>query len=126
MLSPKLLPPRSRITARALLKVPLIPDPGWPEWFKIAGVPNASPRFFATRFPNYELEAQAAVNGVGAVLLSPVLYGELVAQKALLAPFASAVDSGDAYWLLWTKECADSHFVRWIKAQFSADSGRRG
>ena len=124
MLSPKLLPPRSRITARMLLKLPLIPDPGWSEWFKIAGVPNANPRFFATRFPNYELEAQAAVNGVGAVLLSPVLYGELVAQKALLAPFDCTVDLGDAYWLLCSKECGDSHFVRWIKAQFSAGQPR--
>jgi LysR family glycine cleavage system transcriptional activator len=118
MISPKLIPKRGRFTARKLLQVPLIPAPQWPEWFKAAGVPSANPRYFATRLPNYELEAQAAVSGVGAALLSPVLYAELIAQGALLAPFPWTVECRNSYWLLWTKESSGSHFVNWLRSQF--------
>jgi LysR family glycine cleavage system transcriptional activator len=62
------------MTVRKLLQVPLIPDPRWSEWFRLAGVPKAKPQFVAARFPNYELEAQAAMQGMGAALLSPVLF----------------------------------------------------
>lgn len=122
MLSPKWAPRGTRLTARALLKIPLIPDPRWPDWFKLAGLPKAKPQFIGTRFPNYELETQAAVRGIGAALLSPVLLAELRAQGALLAPFPWVVEGPGSYWLLWTKETSDSHFVRWIKAQFGIDS----
>jgi LysR family transcriptional regulator, glycine cleavage system transcriptional activator len=118
MISPKLLPPVRRLTARALLKVPLIPDPHWSEWFRVAGIRNAKPRFFATRFPNFELEAQAAVKGIGAALLSPVLYAELTTQGSLVAPFPWLVENRGGYWLLATKEFSGSHFVRWMKSQF--------
>jgi LysR family transcriptional regulator, glycine cleavage system transcriptional activator len=118
MISPRLLPKRGRLTARRLLSVPLIPAPQWTEWFRLAGVRNARPRFFATRLPNYELEAQAAVSGVGAALLSPVLYAELIAQGALVAPFPWTVQCPSSYWLLWTGESSRSHFVSWLGAQF--------
>lgn len=122
MVSPKWAPRNSRLTVRKLLKIPLIPDPRWSEWFKIAGLPNAKPEFVATRFPNYELEAQAAVQGTGAALLSPVLFGELKAQGALIAPFSWVVKGPSSYWLLWTKESSESHFVRWVKSQFGNEA----
>jgi LysR family glycine cleavage system transcriptional activator len=118
MLSPKLKPAGKRLTVRSLLNLPLIPDPGWTEWFKLAGVPDAKPHFVATRFPNYELEAQAAVQGIGVALLSPLLFAELVAQGALIAPFARSVAGPNSYWLLWTPESRDSHFVNWVRSQF--------
>jgi LysR family transcriptional regulator, glycine cleavage system transcriptional activator len=119
MISPKQLP-KSGLTVRKLLSVPLIPSPQWSEWFRVAGVPGASPRYFATRLPNYELEAQAAVSGVGAALLSPVLYAELITQGALVAPFPWTVECASSYWLLWTRESSGSHFVSWLRAQFGA------
>jgi LysR family transcriptional regulator, glycine cleavage system transcriptional activator len=118
MLSPKLAPAEARLTVQKLLRIPLIPDPRWPEWFRLAGVPNAKPKFVATRFPNYELEAHAALEGIGAALLSPVLFAQLTAQGALVAPFRQAVQGPNSYWLLWTEESASSHFVSWMKAQF--------
>jgi LysR family transcriptional regulator, glycine cleavage system transcriptional activator len=118
MLSPKWAPPGSRMTVRKLLRIPLIPDPRWSEWFALAGVPNAKPTFVAARFPNYELEAQAALQGIGAALLSPVLFAQFTAQGALVAPFACAVEGPNSYWLLWTQESADTHFVGWMKSQF--------
>ena len=116
MLSPKWSP--RRLTVKTLLEMPLIPDPGWSEWFKLAGVANAKPTFVATRYPNYELEAQAAVQGIGAALLSPMLFADLLAQGALTAPFRWVLDGRSDYWLLWVDEAAESHFVRWMKSQF--------
>jgi LysR family glycine cleavage system transcriptional activator len=122
MLSPKWMPGAKRLTVSALLKIPLIPDPRWPDWFKLAGMPRAKPRFAATRFPNYELETQAAMRGLGAALLSPVLFAEPRAQGALVAPFPWVVEGPGSYWLLWTKETSDSQFVRWMKSQFGIET----
>jgi len=125
MLSPRWVAPGSRFTARKLLRIPLIPDPRWAQWFALAGVPNAKPTFVAARFPNYELEAQAALQGIGAALLSPVLFAQFTAQGALVAPFPCAVDGPNSYWLLWTKESAHTHFVSWMKSQFGISAGSR-
>jgi LysR family transcriptional regulator, glycine cleavage system transcriptional activator len=121
MLSPRSAP--GRLTARRLLELPLIPDPGWPEWFRLAGIPNAKPTFVATRYANYELEAQAAAQGIGAALLSRVLFADLVAQGILTAPFSVTLGGPSSYWLLWADECAECHFVRWIKSQFGIGTG---
>jgi LysR family glycine cleavage system transcriptional activator len=118
MLSPKWAPPGSRMTVKKLLRVPLIPDSRWAAWFKLAGVPNARPQFVAARFPNYELEAQAAVQGIGAALLPPDLFRQFIAQGTLVAPFALRVEGPSSYWMLWTKECANAHFLGWMKSQF--------
>jgi LysR family glycine cleavage system transcriptional activator len=118
MLSPKWAPPTGRMTVKKLLRVPLIPDSRWVEWFKLAGVPTATPKFVAARFPNYELEAQAAVQGIGAALLSPDLFAQFIAQGALVAPFSSRVQGPNSYWMLWTKQSAEAHFLSWMKSQF--------
>jgi LysR family glycine cleavage system transcriptional activator len=116
MFSPKRA--SGRLTVKKLLQMPLIPDPGWSAWFKLAGIANAKPRFVATRFPNYELEAQAAVQGIGAALLSPMLFADLRAQGVLIAPFSWMLDGPAGYWLLWGDESSECHFVKWMKSQF--------
>jgi LysR family transcriptional regulator, glycine cleavage system transcriptional activator len=118
MLSPRWAPAGSRMTVKKLLRVPLIPDSRWPEWFKLVGVPNAKPKFVAARFPNYELEAQAAVQGLGAALLSPDLFADFITRGERVAPFSSKVEGPNCYWMLWTKQCADAHFLSWMKSQF--------
>jgi len=119
MLSPKSAP--KRLTARKLLSVPLIPDPGWAEWFTLAGIPGAQPTFAATRYPNYELEAQAAAQGIGAALLSPLLFADFVGSGVLIAPFSLALEGRRGYWLLWAEGSGESHFVRWMKTQFGIE-----
>jgi LysR family glycine cleavage system transcriptional activator len=119
MLSPKWVPPNTRMTVKKLLRIPLIPDSRWAAWFKLAGVPNAKPHFVAARFPNYELEAQAAIEGIGAALLSPQLFSQFTAQGLLVAPFSMTIEGPNSYWLLWTPESANSHFLAWIKSQFT-------
>jgi LysR family transcriptional regulator, glycine cleavage system transcriptional activator len=125
MLSRKWLARTRRFTARGLLKVPLIPDPRWPAWFKLAGVADAAPLYVGTRFPNYELESQAAARGIGAALLSPVLFGELCSQGTLVAPFPWVVEGPGSYWLLWASDAPEPHFVSWMKAQFAPADVRR-
>ncbi len=120
MFSPKLVPGTRPLTVRALVKIPLIPDPRWPAWFKAAGMPAAKPRFVPTRFSNYELETQAVIRGVGAALLSPALCEELIRQGAVIAPFPWVVEGPASYWLLWAKEASQSHFIRWMKSEFDA------
>jgi LysR family transcriptional regulator, glycine cleavage system transcriptional activator len=119
MLSPKLIAPGTRMTPKQLLRVPLIPDSRWATWFKLAGLPTAKPRFVAARFPNYVLEAQAAVEGIGAALLSPQLFSQFTAQGTLIAPFSLSVEGPSSYWLLWTPESANANFLAWMKAQFA-------
>lgn len=119
MLSPTLWPSGSRLTAQSFAKLPLIPDRGWSEWLALAGLGKMQPKFVTTRLPNHELEAQAAVNGVGVALLSPELFKGLIEEGLLIAPFSQSIAGAESYWLLWTKEAAESHFVRWMKAQFS-------
>src|ERR1700722_11680877 len=126
MLSPKWAPPGSRMTVKKLLRVPLIPDSRWAEWFKLAGVANAKPKFVAARFPNYELEALAAVQGIGAALLSPTLFSDLCVQGVLTAPFRCMLEGPGGYWLLWGEESADCHFVRWMKSQFGVGAESAG
>ncbi len=119
MLSPKWASPNTRMSVKKLLRVPLIPDPRWATWFKLAGAPNAKPHFIAARFPNYELEAQAAVQGIGAALLSPTLFTQFTTEGTLVAPFSVTVEGPSSYWLLWTQEHADAHFLTWMKSQFA-------
>lgn len=118
MLHPKWISDGRPLTVRKLSKLPLIPDPRWPAWFKLAGMAHAKPQFVATRFPNYELEAQAAMQGIGVALLSPVLFAELTTRGALVAPFPWSVEGPNSYWLLWTQEASENHFVHWMRTQF--------
>ncbi|MDR7272989.1 LysR family glycine cleavage system transcriptional activator [Pelomonas saccharophila] len=117
MLSPRLGRPA---TVDELLALPLIPDPRWPAWLQAAGRPDAQPSFVSTRFPNYELEARAAVQGLGVALLSPRLFADLCERGELVAPFAGiVVDGPDSYWLLSPLDAPEPHFVQWLKAQFA-------
>jgi len=58
------------------------------------------------------------VQGVGAALLSPMLFSDLRAQGALIAPFPWMIDGPGSYWLLWGEELSECHFIKWMKLQF--------
>lgn len=119
LISPRLLGNRRAFAIDDLLRTPLVPDSRWSAWFQCSGHPCVVPRFVATRFATYELEAQAAVQGIGAALLSPVMYADLCQQGVLFAPFSQTVDRAESYWLLWEGNRREPHFVHWIKEQFA-------
>ena len=115
MLSPALAPAGRTLTVADLLDLPLIPDPRWTAWFHLAGLEDAKPNFIATRFPDYLLEAQAAIQGLGVALLSPTLFGGLCDDGSLMAPFAQVVEGPASYWLLWSQAAPEPDFVRWMR-----------
>jgi LysR family transcriptional regulator, glycine cleavage system transcriptional activator len=119
MLNPRLLAGEA-CTVDTLLALPLIPDPRWLAWFEAVGRPDARPGFVATRLPNYELEARAAVQGLGVALLSPQLFADLCERGELVAPFDAVVEGPDSYWLLAPADAPASHFEQWLQAQFGA------
>jgi LysR family glycine cleavage system transcriptional activator len=117
MLSPLLMRRRTTLSPRQLLKFPLIPDSRWTRWFQGAGLADAKPTFCRTRFATYELEAMAAIKGMGVALLSPFLYGDLQIAGTLLAPFDYTVEGPNRYWAVWRKGAPAPHFVRWMQRE---------
>ena len=55
-----------------------------------------------------------AVQGIGAALLSPFIYADLVEQRALVVIGDVAVDGPDSYWVLW-HDGAATGFVTWLQ-----------
>lgn len=117
MLSPALLDGEEQLSLERLLELPLLSDSRWSRWFARAGKANATPRFATTRFPTYELEALAAVEGVGVALLSPVLFGDLCRTGTLIAPFRTVVEGPNRYWAIWAPDLPPPHLVQWLTRQ---------
>lgn len=97
MLAPSLLRGRILDSARALADFELLPHPDWDRWFAAVGCGTPPGRRFATvDYPTHELDANAAVAGLGVALLSPSLFRPLLTSGQLVAPF-SCVLSGPAW-----------------------------
>jgi len=130
MLSPALIDNAIPMSPERLLALPLIPDGRWAKWFELAGVRDAVPTYGSTRFATYELEAIAALKGAGVALLSPFLYGDLLADGALIAPFETIVDGPASYWALWREHTPAPHFVQWLQRELTrsrkGDKQRKG
>lgn len=97
MLAPSLLRGRILDSARALADFELLPHPDWDRWFAAVGCGTPpSLHFAAVDYPTHELDANAAVAGLGVALLSPSLFRPLLTSGQLVAPF-SCVLSGPAW-----------------------------
>lgn len=97
MLAPSLLDGRTPDDARALAGFDLLPHPDWERWFAAAQCQTPRGlRFASVDYPTHELDANAAVAGLGVALLSPSLFEPLLAAGQLIAPF-SCVLSGPAW-----------------------------
>ncbi|HEV2502751.1 MAG TPA: LysR family transcriptional regulator [Mesorhizobium sp.] len=97
MLAPSLLGLRTLDDARALVDFELLPHPDWERWFAAARCETPADLHFASvDYPTHELDANAAVAGLGVALLSPSLFQPLLASGQLIAPF-SCVLSGPAW-----------------------------
>jgi LysR family glycine cleavage system transcriptional activator len=97
MLAPSLIGARTLDDASALAGFELLPHPDWGRWFAAAHCETpAGLRFASVDYPTHELDANAAVAGLGVALLSPSLFESLLASGQLIAPF-SCVLSGPAW-----------------------------
>ena len=90
----------------------------WADWFEQVGADGVH----ALRGPRYEqfaMIAQAAVSGLGAALLPRFLVEAEIASGALVQLFAQALDSSDAYYLVYPESRAEAPLVRafrdWIR-----------
>src|SRR4029078_8261606 len=77
-------------------------DPWWRLWFEAAGVTETDLR----RRPGSSMgsqgaEANRAIFGQGAALLTPELVANELAEGRLIRPFELAASDGNAYWLVY-------------------------
>jgi LysR family glycine cleavage system transcriptional activator len=124
MLAPSLLGTRTLVTPEELVDFELLPHPDWQQWFAEARCKApANLRFVAVDYPTHELNANAALAGLGVALLSPSLFRPLLAEGLLIAPF-SCILSGPA-WHFALMRSDDSrpaprHFCAWLCEQARA------
>jgi LysR family transcriptional regulator, glycine cleavage system transcriptional activator len=118
MLSPALLAGAPLERPEQLAGLPLLQHDDWPRWFAEAGVVSPKVRFVSTAYPTQELDASAALDGEGVALLSPALFAPLLAQGALVQPFAHAIEGPAWHYLLSrpgeTRE-AVLRFANWLR-----------
>ena len=100
MLSPALLAGAPLERPEQLAALPLLRHEDWPRWFAEAGIVSPELRFVSTNYPTQELDASAALEGEGVGLLSPTLFAPLVAQGALVRPFAHVIEGPAWHYLL--------------------------
>ncbi|WP_082539563.1 MULTISPECIES: LysR substrate-binding domain-containing protein [unclassified Caulobacter] len=118
MLSPGLLADMKLERPEHLAALPLLPHADWPRWFAEAGVSPPALRFVSTDYPTQELDASAALDGAGVALLSPTLFAPLLAQGALVRPFARAIEGPASHYLLshpGEARTAVLDFVKWLR-----------
>ncbi len=124
MLSPELAASVNLATAADLAKLPLLPHPDWPRWFREAGVSVGRLRFCVSELPTHEFDAMAAMDAAGVALLSPSLFAEWIAQKKLIQPFQH-VARGPS-WHCALVKAAHAHpaavdFRTWLLAEVRRD-----
>ncbi len=103
-----------------LARLPLLAHPAWPQWFTQAGAGGLALRFYPDEYPTHDLDATAAVEGVGVALLSPVIFSALLDEGKLVAPFAVEIREQAAHYVL--RHPAEDRpavlsFIDWLKAQ---------
>jgi LysR family glycine cleavage system transcriptional activator len=121
MLAPSLLGAHSLAVPAELVDFELLPHPDWEQWFIMAHgeIPSAI-RFAAVDFPTHELNANAALAGGGVALLSPTLFGSLLAQGLLVAPFRHVLSGPAWHFALMRaddRRMAPRHFCAWLREQ---------
>lgn len=88
MLAPKLQGERTLNVRADLASFTLLPHPDWDRWFAEArGATPGNLRFVEVDYPTHELNAAAALEGLGVALLSPSLFRPLLDEGRLLSPF---------------------------------------
>lgn len=100
-----------------LLQAPLLKDDQWPDWLAAAGVATAPTQMGHVSYPTQDLQAQAALAGSGAALLTPQLFDDLLADGQLLSPFAQRIGNGQGYFVVTRSDEARptaAAFVDWL------------
>ncbi len=104
---------------RVLIHDDTIPDaalrPTWAQWLGLAGVQNIDPAP-GPHFSNSGLAMEAAIDGLGVALVPKPLAEAEIAAGRLCLPFDLALDSGQAYWLVYHEALAERPVVEAFRA----------
>ncbi|MGH8250743.1 MAG: LysR substrate-binding domain-containing protein [Steroidobacteraceae bacterium] len=114
------------LTLEALLRLPLIPEEAWDDWFRAAGVrPPGRSRRGQLLVRNQHLILEAVLAGEGAGLLTPRFAQAHVASGRLMRPFQQSITAG-AYFLAWHESRDDdpliASFRSWIGQTMAAEA----
>ncbi|MEO5795473.1 MAG: LysR family transcriptional regulator [Rhodoferax sp.] len=116
--------------ARAVLLQQTTRPTQWADWFEQVGTDGQHGQN-ALRGPRYEqfaMIAQAAVSGLGAALLPRFLVEAEIASGALVQLFPQALQSSDAYYLVYPESRAEAPLVRafrdWIRGAAGQEKDR--
>ena len=117
MLSPALAQRHVVRTPEDLQDLPLLADVNWRSWFGQVGITDPDLQFTSTMMMTQDMTAAAAVGGAGVALLSPVLFGSLVAEGKLVRPFEPTFVGPETYYALRRQRDdrpESAHFVTWL------------
>jgi LysR family glycine cleavage system transcriptional activator len=121
MLSPSLADPRSLARPSDLEQLTLLPHPDWPRWFQEAdGAAERRLRYAAIEYPSHELNAEAALAGEGVALLPRSLFGSMLEDGTLAAPFDHVLQGADWHFVAVHDDemrPAPTTFLAWLRAQ---------
>lgn len=114
--------------------IPLIHDeqlagrpevPGWPEWFKAAGITGVDPTR-GLRFSSTDHAIAAAIAGAGLLLAHSILAGDDLRSGRLVMPFDCALPSGRAYYFVCPKTSEKRKKVAALRVWLISEFARRG
>ena len=116
-------------TPEDLLKLPIIDpdDPWWRTWFDAAGLPDADLTQWPTsRMGSQALEANRAIAGQGAAILTPYFCRQALQDGQLIQPFDLVCEAKDESWSLsYPRQNRNSRKIRlfrdWIVSELNRD-----
>ncbi|QDG75047.1 LysR family transcriptional regulator [Labrenzia sp. PHM005] len=116
-------------TLEDLLKIPIIDpgDPWWLMWFAAAGMPDPDlSRWPESRMGSQALEANRALAGQGAAILTPYFCRDALQSGRLIQPFELVCEHPNESWLLsYPPQNKNSRKIRlfcdWVVAELKKD-----
>lgn len=100
MLSPTLARSIELREPKDLMQLPLLDHDDWARWFREAGAGTVSPRYYVDEYATHDLDATAAIEGVGVALLSPWLFRGYLQEGRLIQPFARTISGPKMHYIL--------------------------
>jgi LysR family glycine cleavage system transcriptional activator len=129
MLKPDLALTTSLARPCDLATLRLLPHDQWARWFREAGSMPSTMQFYEDDYPTHELDAMAAIEGVGVALLSPILFASLLREGKLVQPFAHVI-RGPAWHYVVTprgqRKPAAQRFCVWLQEEARVEAEAYG
>ncbi|NUR45944.1 MAG: helix-turn-helix domain-containing protein [Sphingomonas sp.] len=91
-------------------------DPWWAEWWRHFGLERPEGKAPIVDMGAQMLDGAAAVSGRGIALLTPLFWGEELADGRLVRPLPHLLDGGGTYWLFYPKSRAEWSKIRRFSA----------